>query len=291
MPTRPGRALWRWTREMDVELDHRLFLKQHYALINPMQVGKDWYSDLDVLRLQPEELERHARLMPLLVHLAALGEAQRIELLKRADDCARGHHMPLFSALFTSDRTPGHVKTVLQKHMVVKRDTGSSVWLRYHDPRVFRHLCWLLDDAQLATLMGPAKTWLGYDPLRSSWSEWTRPDVCMHPRLRLSPEQWQAVDEFEALNRCLRDFADEGKPSGDAAARSLLEGLLAARKQGLTQKDDAMLYARQQFEHGERIAAVPAVKQRLQQVREQAMSYVAACEDLPMEELQRHMKS
>lgn len=276
---------------MIVELDHRLFLAQDYALINPMQVGEAQYSDLIVLRLQPSGLERHKRLMPLLVHLADMEEARRLELLKRADDWAREHDLPMFSALFTSEKAPEQVKGRLQGQMVLKRSAGGSVWLRYHDPRVFRHLCWLLDDAQLAALMGPATTWLGYDPLRSTWSRWSRPEVRSQPRLRLSPEQWEAVDQFEALNRCLREFADEGEPSDDATARSLLGGLLAARKQGLTQKDDAMLYARQQFEHGERIAAVPAVKQRLQQVREQAMSYVAACEDLSMEELQRHMKS
>lgn len=272
---------------MIVELDHRLFLEQDYALINPMQVGKEAYSDLDVLRLQPKGLERHERLMPLLVHLAGLEETRRIKLLERVDDWARGHDMPLFSALFTSEKAPEQVKMSLRARMVLKRNAGGSVWLRYHDPGVFRHLCWLLDDAQLATLMGPVTAWLGYDPLSGSWCRWNRPDARVHSRLHLSPGQWQAVEQFEALNRCLRDFADEGRSSDDAAARSLLEGLLAAREQGLTQSDDAILYARQQFDHGKGVAALPAVAQRLRQVRERAASYIMACNDLLEEDFRR----
>src|SRR5690606_5180484 len=169
--------------------------------------------------------------------------------------------------------------------MVLKRNDGGRVWLRFHDPRVFRHLCWLLADAQLAALMGPAMTWLGYDPLRSSWSAWSRPDVPTPPRLRLSSGQWEALEQFEALNRCLRDFADEGRVTDDATARGLLEGLLAARTHGLTQRDDVILYARQQFAHGKGIGEIPAVKRRLQQVRAQAMSDATACADLPEEDL------
>src|SRR5690554_1943999 len=206
---------------MIVELDHRLFLEQDYALINPMQVGKEAYSDLDVLRLQPKGLERHERLMPLLVHLAGPEETRRIRLLERVDDRARGHDMPPFSALFTTEKATEQVKMSLRARMVLKRNAGGSVWLRYHDPGVFRHLCWLLDDAQLATLMGPVTAWLGYDPLSGSWCRWNRPDARVHSRLHLSPGQWQAVEQFEALNRCLRDFADEGRSSDDAAARSL----------------------------------------------------------------------
>lgn len=272
---------------MIVELDHRLFLEQDYALINPMQVGRGAYSDLDVLRLQPKGLERHERLMPLLVHLAGVEEARRIKLLERVDDWARGHDMPLFSALLRSEKSPGQVKASLQARMVLKRDDGGRAWLRYHDPRVFRHLCWLLDDVQLATLMSPVTAWLGYDPLSGSWCRWARPDALVHRHLYLSPWQWQAVEQLEALNRCLRNFADEGKPSDDATARNVLEGLLAAREQGLTQRDDAILYARQQFDHGKGISVLPAVADRLRQVRERAASYIMACDDLLEEDFRR----
>lgn len=265
---------------MIVELDHRLFLAQDYAIINPMQVGKDQYADLDARCLLPKGLERHQRMMPLLVHLANVEESRRLELLERADHWARHHHMPLFSALFSSDHAPGEVRAGLLARMLLRRDDGRRAWLRYHDPRVFRHLQWLLEEEQRAALMGPAQTWLGFDPLCRHWHRWTRPDVPGYPRLRLDPGQWRAVEQFEALNGCLRDLADDGEASDDAAARRLLEGLLEAQRHGLVQSTDAVLYARQRLEHGPGIARLPAVASRLRQARERETSYVAACDTL-----------
>ncbi|WP_255516287.1 DUF4123 domain-containing protein [Luteimonas suaedae] len=275
-----GQVLSAWIDPMIVELGHRLFLAQDYAIINPMQVGSDQYADLDVQYLLPKGLERHRRMMPLLVYLASVEESRRIELLERADHWSRHHHMPLFSALFSSAHAPGRVRAGLLARMLLRRDDGRRVWLRYHDPRVFRHLQWLLDKEQLAVLMGPAQTWLGFDPLCRRWRQWSRPDVPGHPRLRLDSRQWQAVEQFEALNGCLRDLADEGESSDGDTARRLLESLLEARRQGLVQSVDAMLYARQQLEHGPGIARLPAVALRLRQARELETSYVVACDTL-----------
>ncbi|MDN5782753.1 MAG: DUF4123 domain-containing protein [Luteimonas sp.] len=274
---------------MIVELDHRLFLAQDYALINPMQVGKEQYADLNARRLLPKGMERHERMLPLLVHLASLNESQRIELLERTEQWARHYHMPLFSALFSSQYAPDRVNADLLVRVVLRRASGQRAWLRYHDPRVFRHLQWLLDKEQLAALMGPAQTWLGFDPLCRHWHQWPRPDVSGHPRLRLDAGQWQAVAHFEALNHCLRDLADEGEASDDDTARALLDGLLEARQQGLAQSMDAMLYARQRLEHGPGMSQLPAVALRLRQTREYQTSYVAACDTLSIDDFLRPM--
>lgn len=192
---------------MIVELDHRLFLEQDYGLINPLQVGKEHYADLEVHRLMPKGFARHERMLPLLVPLGSLEREQRIELLERTEEWARNHHMPFFSALFTSQHEAGYVRAMLVDRMVSRRPDQVSVWLRFHDPRVFRHLQWLLDPKQVPALMGPAVTWLGFDPLCRHWHCWSRPDSPGNQRLCLSQEQWQVVEQFEALNRCLRDLA------------------------------------------------------------------------------------
>src|SRR5690606_37040603 len=103
--------------------------------------------------------------------------------------------------------------------------------------------------------------------------------------------QWQAVDQLEVLNGCLRDLADKGEESSDDTARRLREGVLEARRQGLVQSADAMLYARQQLEHGSGIALLPAVAQRLRQVRERETSYVVACDTLLKDDFLRRKKT
>lgn len=272
---------------MIVDLDHRLFLAQDYALINPMQVGKDAYADLDTLRLQPNGFERHGHLLPLLVELKNLEEAHRIELLDRAQRWAHRHHMPLFSLLFSSEHTAAQVSTGLVRRMILRREDGQRVWLRYHDPRVLRHLQWLLDEGQRATLMAPAHAWLGFDPLCKRWHQWLRPEAAQSLYLRLGSDQWHAVSQFEALNRCLRDLVEAGRESGDDIAQRVLEGLLEARKHGLVQLADTVLFARQQLEYGPGIALLPAVTSRLQQAREQESSYSVACRSLSNDDLGR----
>lgn len=282
-----GQAWSIWIDSMIVELDHRLFLAQDYALINPLQVGRDQYADLDLWQLVPKGLERHQRMLPLLVHLSNMEESRRLDLLERAGEWARHHHMPLFSALLSSQHAPEQVRASLLSRMLLRREDGSRAWLRYHDPRVFRHLQWLLDMKQLATLMWPMHTWMAFDPLLRCWLQWSRPDIPRHPRLGLDARQWRAIGQFEALNNCLRDLADEGEASDDDTARRLLEGLLEARRQGLEQGADAMLYARQQLEHGPGIACLPAVALRLRQTRERDTSYVVACDTLRKEDFLR----
>lgn len=208
-----------------------------------MQVGREYYADLDVCGLLPRGFAHHKRMLPLLIHLGGLEQKRRIELLDRTHDWARGHHMPFFSALFTSGCSPGQTKVMLVDQMVCRRPDGVRAWLRYHDPRVFRHLHWLLDQEQLATLMGPATTWLGFDPLCRQWHRWSRPGVPGSRRLYLSPEQWQAVEQFEPLNRCLRDLAELGLPTDDEVSRRVLERLLEARRQGLVRDVDAIRFA------------------------------------------------
>lgn len=228
---------------MIVELGHRLFLEQDYGIINPLQVGTEHYADLDVCCLLPKGFARHKRMMPLLVHLGSLQRSRRIELLEQAEEWVRNHHMPLFSALFTSQYDAGHVRAMLVDRMVCRRPDRVGVWLRYHDPRVFRHLQWLLDAEQRSALMGPAVIWLGFDPLLRHWCRWSRPDSQGNQRLHLSQEQWQAIEQFEALNRCLRDLAELELPTDDGSARCVLESLLEARRRGLVEDVAAIRFA------------------------------------------------
>lgn len=213
-------------------LTRRLFLTQDYAVINPLQVGAEDYDDLDVVRLLPAGLERHEHMMPLLVELRGLPEGSRIELLERVDHWSSEHDMPLFSALLACPAEMSRLVFHLRRRMVLRRPGGNSAWLRFHDPRVFQHLRWLLTPAQMASLMGPVTAWTWYDPLRACWQEQECPQTDPRARLSLSPSQWQALEQFEALTRRLGELADEGEDADDALARRLLNELVRARDAG-----------------------------------------------------------
>lgn len=230
-------------------LDHRWFLAQDYALLNPLQIARDQYSDLSTFRLMPSGFERHARMMPLLVTFNTMSEAHRLDLLERAQRWSGYHDLPLFCALLSSDADESTVKASLQRNMIVRRGNGRQVWLRQHDPRVFRHLCWLFDDAQMASLMGPVTSWTWLDPLAGHWHAYTCNEKAYATHLRLTPDQWVAVDELEALNRCLRTLAQTSSAVlDDGIARQLLQSLVEARRQGFDDMAQRCLYAHRQLQ-------------------------------------------
>ncbi|MCE7032254.1 DUF4123 domain-containing protein [Lysobacter sp. GX 14042] len=214
-------------------LTHRLFLAQDYAVINPLQVGAEGYVGLAVVRVLPAGLERHERMMPLLAELRGLPEGRRMELLERAERWSNEHDLPLFSALLACPAEASRLVFHLRRRMVLRKPDGSSAWLRFHDPRVFRHLRWLLTPAQMAGLMGPVTAWTWYDPLRAQWHGHGRPPPDPHAGLSLSPAQWRSLEQLGALTRRLGELADEGGDTDDVVARRLLNELVEAGDRGL----------------------------------------------------------
>lgn len=256
-------------------LDHRTFLAQDYALINPMQTALDQRSDLDVAALVPAGMDRHARLMPLLASLRDLPEHRRLELLERSDRWARNYDMPLFTALLASKADPNAVKAHLLRNMTLRRGKAGAVWLRLHDPRVLRHLRWILSPQQMACLMGPIASWTWYDPLAGEWHVHECPERDGRWSVSPTPDQWKALEMLEGLNRCLRDVAESaGSPPDDDVARELLHGLHEARAVGLADEEDACFYAKQRLEFGPGCRQREEVRQCLENMRTCGTSYV-----------------
>lgn len=272
-------------------LDYERFLVQDYAVINPLQIPPEQYQDLQILRLLPRGLERHARMMPLLVHLSALSNFERMELADRAGRWARRNRMPLFGALLQSDAMPPVVQVHWQRVTVLRRrHPWTRMWVRLHDPRVFRHLCWILEPGQLAALMGPVAAWTWFDPLRTAWHVQNKPqaDVSDPRSLELTAEQWSLLEEVEALNLCLRDIGRDPECAGlgEPRPRQLMDYLLQARKAGLQEREDRSLYARQSHRYGPQVHDRPELARRLRQAQTQQVSYFGACSDLNVQQLE-----
>lgn len=257
-------------------LDHRRFLAQDYALINPLQVPLDQRRDLPTIRLSPQGLERHGRMMPLLLRLNALPETQRLELMERSDYLGLHYDMPLFAALLECKADIPILKAHLLSRMIVKRRTGPSAWLRFHDPRVYRHLRWLLSTDQMTGLMGPIEHWTWYEPLMAQWHTQRRPDGNGLRNLFVADDLWMRLERLEDLNVALRNLANDDTPTDDDTAQRLLDGLLDARQRGLTQTEDVLLYARQYLQHGPDWHGNEVAKRCIRQAVERRSSYISA---------------
>lgn len=263
---------------MIVELDHRLFLQQDYAIINPMQVSKDQYADLAFQRLLPKGLGRHERMMPLLVYFSGMTTDQRIELLERSDQWGCRHETPLFSALLESSESLGRMRSHLLRSMLMARSGSEKVWLRMHDPRVFGHLCWIFNDEQMVQLMGPIRAWSWFNPLSRKWHKQERPAGWRPAKLWLSEDQWQRIEQLEALNHCLKIMAKENcGESGEEVARQLSVALSEAVGLGLKDIEDLALYALQNLAYGPGLGRSEEVRRRLATMAQEGISYQGVC--------------
>ncbi|MCF7752237.1 DUF4123 domain-containing protein [Bacillus subtilis subsp. subtilis] len=263
-----------------IDMGHRTFLAQTHAIIDPIQVAAAQFADLPVQALEPAELKGCLRQPPLLVTLEALPWERRLALLDRADAHLQERGRPLFCTLLACE-DPTRLRGHLQHLMGLWRPGNGRAWFRVHDPRVFRHLRWLLTPAQMAHVMGPVHAWTWHEPLGGTWRTHERPATRAPFGFLLRPDQFQSLDQLGVLNGCLRDLVQDAPGTGSTQLRTLMDGVLEARGVGIADAVDLRLYACQRLRHGAGFHHQPTVHQRLQHVG-QGMSYAMACRlDLP----------
>ncbi|MDO1530631.1 DUF4123 domain-containing protein [Fulvimonas sp. R45] len=261
-------------------LDHRLIQSHDYAIVNPLQVDISLWGDLDAKATVPRTFKDQPELFPLLIDLNALPFARRIALIEQSEAWAQNHDQPMLSALLKSDAPRDRVVQHLARAMHVRRDGRDRVF-RFHDPRVFQHLQWLFDSAQMKALLGPLDTWTWRAP-SGDWSSWAAPGAAA-TALRIRADQWPILLRMEDINMVLATLAD-AVPSLAVEEKLVrrIDGLLAESAQdwGMAAPDDRQLFACQAIRFHPRIHAHPALKTRLATVRDGTQSYVGACADL-----------
>ena len=191
------------------DLGHRELSDHDFALINPVRVPEDRWQDLPVMPLQAPAFKAQPHLVPRLLPLAVLEDGRHLELLERNDRQCVETGSPLFCALIESRTDIRSLATGLGGRMLLDTPTGKTVWLRFHDPRVFSALAWWLDPVQLRQLLGPVVAWTWFDPRDGRWNRIGRPGHDGHGsgRLRLTPAQWDRLQRQPAVNRCLKILA------------------------------------------------------------------------------------
>lgn len=268
-------------------IGHRELAAHQYAVVNPLQLKHthSQWADLPTRELLPEELADKAGAMPRLLDLTELDPVQQSALLERVDDWDRVNDYPFFGLLLKSTSSPAGVARHLTRQLVARSPDGSDVLLRWYDPRVFRHLCWLFTPVQMRALSGPVNAWCWRDGPR----HWRSLEVAamghVPGRLRPTVEQWTAIGRIGVLNRTIAQLERnvEGLAFDEALYRRVEMCLRSAYDQhGLTEEADARLFVEQAI-RWPGMHRLPEVARRLTSAGLGEITYVGACVGLDLE--------
>ncbi|WP_082672563.1 DUF4123 domain-containing protein [Luteimonas abyssi] len=264
------------------DLDHRRLLAHDYALINPLQVDSQFWQDLPIESVAPEEA-KDAGLYPLLLQFSRLPHDERIDLLDRDGAHRRHSRKPFFSALLRAPVPWKELVVHLRRQMVLRGPPPAreQALLRYYDPVVFRHLLWLLNQKQRLALLGGITHWSWCDP-QHGWQQYLREGAQGSMRMTPTLEQWDTLKRLGLLNRSLSTWArSEPDLLGQAdlwrrADAVLGESLTLHR---LQDEVDRRQYATLELRYPG-VHRHPDLLERLSRAQSGAISYSEACRDL-----------
>lgn len=213
---------------------HRVMLQAAFALVNPLEVPRSEYSGLESITLVPRGMERHARMMPQLLELGALGDTQRLELLQRSERWTEQFGKPLLPVLIEVDCPVAALAHMLRRNMLITDQNRQRYWFRFHDPRVLRHMHWMLTSTQRAALLGGAARWTFNVGGAQGWqqleSEALAPEDPQH--VVLSSRQWQEMGLLEALNGVIEDLSLEDVQLDASGLMQVMQWLKEAQTDG-----------------------------------------------------------
>lgn len=270
-------------------LNYRALDEHDFAVINPLQVSSSQWQDLWSVSVVPASLQSQGHLMPMLVELRAMAKDARSMLFARAEAWDSAHDEPYFSALMRTSATNPQLASHLRARFIARNPAGGTCWLRFHDPRVFQHLLWILTPGQIQGLLGPVTLWTWRD-VQGRWHARSRDDRAEAKSPQLSAAQWDTLGRIGLLNRTLLRLARKypALVMDDAFAQRV-ERLLAESfvRHGLKDEADRRLYVEQIIRFHPSIHQHPSLENRLAMARAGECTYVEACSDLDDDAISR----
>lgn len=234
------------------------------------------WGALESLSIAPVRLAHQAHLLPRVVRIAGLSIERRLQLLDQNEMALAMGERELWSCALQTTVSLEEIAAHLAGNLVLTTPHGQHFLLRFFDPRVFRHLIWILKPGQLASLMGPVVTWSWMDIEGDGWQSAEPAEA--PSAARLTPEQWGAINRIGLTNAVLRDvkrarmdvaFNEELYRRVDSVLKGAIE------VEGLKDAGDQRLYAFHCVQRGNQWQNDRAVKSLLGQVRKGAGSYRA----------------
>ncbi|MDT3499599.1 DUF4123 domain-containing protein [Stenotrophomonas maltophilia] len=251
-------------------MDHRNFLRQDYGLINPLQLDPGQWQEMPSIPLIPAQLDAAAHQMPHLIILRDMPEMEKLRMLDKSDSWQGAYGVPIIPVLLRSSEKPDVLAKKLMASMLARYRRDGWFWLRFHDPRVFRHLQWIMNPAQLQRLMGRGNSWSWFDQEHKGWCEKECPESGAEYPLVLDMAQWGSVFRLEVLNRTLKDVLRirPGLEMSERLFRDIDELILrAVEVEALTALDDQVAYTRNSLIFGPAFHEHPAIRACLASAR------------------------
>lgn len=272
-------------------LDSHMFAEHDLLLVPPKAWLDDAWRNIAGQRVVPMAYKAQQHLFPVLVPIHPLSPQIQVALWERAEAWREDSDTPFIGAMVRSDRI-NSVASHLCRGLIFKprgEPTAAASLVRFYDPRVYRHMRWILTAEQRATLLGPISAW-SWEDREGIWrTDAQSPSVGTLPRLDYSAMQQAQLARVEWLERGLRHLAamDPTLVNDESVVIARLDELLhqAMHTHGIYRDDDLDLYVEHAFCVHPRIHQHPQIRERLTQVGT-ARSYRGVCSDLSRNQLQ-----
>ncbi len=182
-------------------------IRDGYVLVDASNLSAETFdTELPMHRCTPASLTNADALMPRLIDVAALSEAQQASLTDSVRRDPASGRPPAICAWLESDAAAKTVIDHISRYLVGRNADGVQVLWRYYDPRVFSFALHIMSPAQREALLGPVHEW------RFAWcAHWWR--VCgagvVHDPLEgmdavwPTQEQWLRFEHADLVNRAL----------------------------------------------------------------------------------------
>ena len=199
----------------------------HYVIVEPLNGKLELPAAVppvyDVAELVPAARPELAGTVPML-YCAEHPHEQLPALREQAERDRAAGAPPVICAILECEKTSTRLQRHLVDRLILPKPTEGTGILRFHDPRVFAHLRWILKPEQQGALMGPVTRWSYLD----GTGGWVTMEGAKAPNddFALTHGQYKQVERIELIERALQALRGNGaaiKPD----TPSLLDAQLA----------------------------------------------------------------
>lgn len=179
---------------------------------------------------------------------------------------------PRICALLETEADAETLMIHLGNTIALARESGTFCAFRFYDPRVFRHLHWVLPPEQYSYLYGPISRWRYF--YQDDWVVAERP-LAVAKQVQPTDEQWATLRRLHLIEKALQSIRDAGEPVDESTAPQLNTLFEKGAGYGLSGEDLAV-FAVQSALVSPHLDRHPKIAAALQKVANSSYSEVTA---------------
>jgi hypothetical protein len=210
----------------------------HYIIVEPANgevVLPGVLPVYEIGELVPTGRPEHAGVAPKLYGVEH-AEEQVPALKQQIERDIRSGRPPVICAMLESTELYGPIQEQLSERLLLPKPTEGAAVFRYYDPRVFRHLRWILKAEQLGGLLGLVDSWTYLDP-EEGWVTVERPKCDGATAFEVSRDQYAAIARIELVEQAIDLLRTSRMSSTADTPRQLHAQLVKGEGYGLSADD------------------------------------------------------